>query len=172
VKPICPYCQKPAKLIDSAAVYNGRSYGLIWDCRPCDAYVGVHKGTENALGALADKETRRARMQAHAAFDPLWKREGMSRRGAYGLMQAVMGMTAEEAHISRMTVEQCRRLIHALGRDRQKPRIDSKPGVATPRTDHSLPDCGCTHVPPWEHCEHTEPALDGEELAHMRAISN
>ena len=154
MKPICPYCQKPAKLIDSAAVYNGRSYGLIWDCRPCDAYVGVHKGTENALGTLANHETRRARMRAHAAFDPLWQREGMSRKGAYGLMQAVMGMTAEEAHISRMTVEQCHRLIHALGRDRQKPRIDSKPGVATPRTDHSLPDCGCTHVAPWDTCAH------------------
>lgn len=40
------------------------------------------------------------------------------------------------------------------GRPR-KPRFDSKPGVATPRTDSRLPDCGCTHIAPWEHCEHT-----------------
>ena len=51
-------------------------------------------------------------------------------------------------------------------------KVMSKPGVSTKRTDFSLPDCGCAHVPPWEHCEHTEPALEGEELAHMRAISN
>lgn len=36
-----------------------------------------------------------------------------------------------------------------------KVRIDSKPGVATPRTDFSLPDCGCTHVAPWGRCEHS-----------------
>ena len=40
------------------------------------------------------------------------------------------------------------------GRPR-KPRIDSKPGVATLRTDHSLPDCGCTHVAAWSDCAHT-----------------
>lgn len=49
-------------------------------------------------------------------------------------------------------------------------RVDSKPGVSTPRTDPSLPDCGCTHVAPWEHCQHSETALEGAELAHIRSI--
>jgi hypothetical protein len=170
MSPVCPYCKKPAKLIDSAVVYNGRSYGLIWDCRPCDAYVGVQRGTENAMGTMANHETRRARIRAHEAFDPLWKREGMSRNGAYRLMQTVMNMTAEEAHISRMTADQCHRLIHALGWNEKKPRVDSKPGIATPRTDHGLIDCGCTDVAPWDHCQHSGPKLEGAELAHIRSI--
>lgn len=37
----------------------------------------------------------------------------------------------------------------------KKPRVDRKPGVATKRTDHSLPDCDCTHIAPWEHCQHS-----------------
>lgn len=49
-------------------------------------------------------------------------------------------------------------------------RKDSKPGVSTPRTDYSLPDCVCTHVAPWEDCEHTELQLDGDEAQHMRAL--
>jgi len=49
-------------------------------------------------------------------------------------------------------------------------RRDSKPGVATHRTDHTLTDCGCMHVAPWDHCQHSEPALDGTELAHIRSI--
>ncbi len=49
-------------------------------------------------------------------------------------------------------------------------RHDSKPAVATPRTDHTLTDCGCMHVAPWDHCQHSEPALDGAELAHIRSI--
>ncbi len=52
----------------------------------------------------------------------------------------------------------------------RKAKIDSKPGVATPRTDQSLPDCDCTHVAPWEHCWHSEPALEGAELSHIRSI--
>lgn len=34
---ICPYCQSPARLADSAEIY-GRSYGPIYLCKPCDAY--------------------------------------------------------------------------------------------------------------------------------------
>jgi hypothetical protein len=69
---------------------------------------------------------------------------------------------------------ECKKLMkpsHQRMKNR-KARIDSKPGVATHRTDHSLPDCGCTHVAPWEHCQHTETelALEGAELAHIRSI--
>lgn len=53
---------------------------------------------------------------------------------------------------------------------KKKPRVMSKPGVSTPRTDFSLPDCGCVHEPPWADCAHTEPELDGAELAHIRSI--
>lgn len=39
----CPYCGERAEFVDSAEVYHGQSYGLIYLCRPCDAYVGCHE---------------------------------------------------------------------------------------------------------------------------------
>lgn len=34
-------------------------------------------------------------------------------------------------------------------------------GGVTPLRDPSLPDCGCRHVAPWEHCEHTAATRQG-----------
>lgn len=39
----CDYCGKRAEFVDSKVVH-GRSYGMIYLCRHCMAYVGVHKG--------------------------------------------------------------------------------------------------------------------------------
>lgn len=82
---------------------------------------------------------------------------------------------SEEARNRRRAIESIYRTTGDVdGPDRSadpaKKRRDSKPGIATPRTEFSLPDCGCTHVAPWDHCHHTEPALDGAELAHIRSI--
>jgi len=40
----CPYCKGETKYVDSSLVY-GRSYGMMYLCEPCDAYVGVHHKT-------------------------------------------------------------------------------------------------------------------------------
>ena len=40
---ICPYCGKESELIDSAEIY-GESYGAMYICRGCDAYVGCYSG--------------------------------------------------------------------------------------------------------------------------------
>lgn len=111
---ICPYCSKPAVLTDSSAVYAGKSYGPIWFCKPCDAYVGVHHGTHTPLGTLADFETRAARKAAHAAFDPLWRAGKTTRTQAYLWMQRAMGLSRAEAHIARMTAEQCNKLVELI----------------------------------------------------------
>jgi hypothetical protein len=55
----CPYCGQPAIYVDSAAVYRIGSYGMIYLCRPCQAWVGVHPGTDQPLGRLANAELRR-----------------------------------------------------------------------------------------------------------------
>lgn len=55
---ICPYCGQPTEYVDSAALYHGISYGMIYLCRKCDAYVGVHRGTDKALGRLANRSLR------------------------------------------------------------------------------------------------------------------
>lgn len=115
-KVICPYCKKPAKLVDSAIVYGGKSYGLIWDCRPCDAYVGIHKndGRNAPLGRLANKELRAYKRHAHSVFDPLWQSGRMSRHEAYRTLQKLMGMSPKEAHIGEFDVADCKKLIQLM----------------------------------------------------------
>lgn len=154
---LCPYCGVKAEFVDSARVYRGKSYGMIYDCRPCNAYVGVHHGTANPLGTMADKETRVWRMRAHEAFDPLWKSNKMSRSAAYAEMSRRLGIPPEQAHISHMDAGQCQRVVNAFS--------DARPNASAPVArqcrDHSLPACGCTHVPPWVHCQHTLAACNG-----------
>jgi hypothetical protein len=78
----CRYCQQPARLLkcgDTGYPYR-RDYGSTWTCVPCQAWVGCHPGTEKSLGGLANSELRAAKMDAHAAFDPLWRRK-MERDG-------------------------------------------------------------------------------------------
>lgn len=121
----CPYCHRPAILVDSAEVYHGTSYGLIWLCRKCDAYVGTHKGTEEPLGRLANKELRDWKIKAHAAFDPLWQaklrkrraergpeyKQAYARGSGYKWLAVQMGISAQQCHLGMFDVEQCKRVI-------------------------------------------------------------
>lgn len=114
----CDYDGERAVFIDSAAVYGGRSFGMIWRCARCGAYVGVHEGTNNPLGRLANAELRRWKKAAHAAFDPLWRSGRMTRQEAYAHLQEIMGMTVGEAHIGRFDIPECRRLVQLLTTER------------------------------------------------------
>lgn len=105
----CPYCGKDSVFVDSKEIY-GKSYGMIYLCKPCDAYVGVHKNTDKALGRLANKELRGWKVQAHKSFDHLWKQKLFeSRRKAYEWLEEQMGI--KKPHIGEMDVEQCKEVI-------------------------------------------------------------
>lgn len=118
---ICPYCVKPAVLADSAEVYGGRSYGMIWLCRPCNAYVGVHKDNKNhiPLGRLANAELREWKKKAHTAFDPLWKakieRDGCSktkaRNAGYAWLAGQLGIKVKRCHIGMFDVDACKAVV-------------------------------------------------------------
>jgi hypothetical protein len=115
---ICSYCQSLAEYVDSSEVYNGRSYGMIYLCRPCRAWVGVHKGTDKPLGRLANKDLREWKIKAHAAFDPLWKakmRQGHSKKSArnsgYAWLAEQMGIPREACHVGMFDVEQCKQVV-------------------------------------------------------------
>jgi hypothetical protein len=41
---ICPYCNNLTAFVDSETIY-GKSYGMVYYCKDCDAYVGTHKGS-------------------------------------------------------------------------------------------------------------------------------
>jgi hypothetical protein len=110
IEVICPYCGRQAKFVDSKVVY-GRSYGMIYLCKDCDAYVGVHKGTDKPLGRLADKELRYWKMAAHDAFDPLWKTKKMKRNQAYKWLAERMRLSPEETHIGMFDIAKCKKVI-------------------------------------------------------------
>lgn len=117
----CAYCPRPAALLrlDQPGYPYQRDYGPVWTCVPCKAWVGCHPGTENALGRLANAELRRAKQEAHAAFDPLWKRKmvrdsctkGTARKAGYRWLSEQMGIPYKDTHIGEFDVQQCRRVV-------------------------------------------------------------
>lgn len=125
MKVVCPYCNNTAVFISSAVVYMGIDFGMIYLCRPCSAYVGVHRGTDKPLGTLANAELRSWRKRAHEAFDPLWKRKLMIRRAqrgpeyrqfwarnaGYHWLSSELGIPRDQCHIGLMNVEMCKRVI-------------------------------------------------------------
>ena len=120
----CPYCKIRAKLVDSKVVY-GRSYGPIWLCRPCDAWVGCHKDSNEhvPLGRLANKELRLWKVRAHSAFDPLWARKikrdscskSKARKSAYIWLAEKLQIPVKECHIGMFDVEICREVVAICG---------------------------------------------------------
>ena len=103
-KVYCDYCGRQAEYVDSKVVY-GKSYGMMYLCRNCMAYVGVHKGTDKPLGRLAN-----------AVFDPLWQRGRFRghRNAAYGWLAQKMGLPVEQTNIGMFDVAQCRKAIHII----------------------------------------------------------
>jgi hypothetical protein len=118
----CPYCNKPAVLrLSSAHLYHGRDYGPVWQCLPCEAWVGTHKDSKGyaPLGRLANAELRMAKMAAHAVFDPIWEslREkeniprNTARRQTYFWLSQQLGIAIRDCHIGMFDVEQCKRVV-------------------------------------------------------------
>lgn len=112
---VCPYCGEPSQFIDSSVIY-GKSYGMIYNCQLCDAYVGVHRGTDKALGRLADSELRYWKKQAHKAFDPIWKSGLMKRKAAYAWLSEKLQISPEYTHIGMMDIDGCQRVIEVCGK--------------------------------------------------------
>lgn len=119
---ICPYCGSVTEYVDSAIVY-GKSYGMIYICKPCDAYVGVHKGTDNALGRLANAELRHWKKEAHAHFDPIAKTDLINRiwpefipdtsnrTKAYIWLSGKMEIDVKYCHIGMFDIDQCKKVV-------------------------------------------------------------
>lgn len=112
---LCPYCGNKAELADTAEVYRGRSYGMMYICRPCQAWVGCHKGTNKPLGRLANEQLRHFKQKAHAAFDPLWQRGSRrrfeSRSAAYEWLAGKMRLSRDECHIGMFDVDDCKNVV-------------------------------------------------------------
>jgi hypothetical protein len=114
---LCPYCDTETVCVDSKTIY-GTSYGMIWLCEPCKAFVGTHRGTHRALGRVANAELRDWKKAAHAHFDPLWQRKmkqgyskQIAREKAYKWLSRVMGIPKDYTHIGMFNTEQCKKVI-------------------------------------------------------------
>lgn len=124
---MCPYCGGRAKLhMNSSRFYHGHNYGPVWACEPCGAWVGVHENSPTCkpLGRLSDARLRAAKIKAHAAFDPVWKRRvdekhesrNKARHWAYKWLADEVGLTVNQCHIGMFDVELCERVVEACSR--------------------------------------------------------
>lgn len=123
----CPYCSTPAELVTGDVLYPHRpdlASLKFWRCSPCGAHVGCHKRGAVAdgirsdgtlpLGRLANAELRRAKSQAHALFDEIWKSRRMGRRQAYAWLAKKLGIPQAECHIGMFDVDRCREVVRLI----------------------------------------------------------
>jgi hypothetical protein len=94
-------------------------FGHVYYCKPCEAWVGVHKGTNQSLGSVANKELRDWRIKAHAHFDPLWIKKiklqkcskTQARKAAYKWLAKELNLDVNNTHISWFEVDMCKKVI-------------------------------------------------------------
>ena len=111
----CPYCGAPTQLVDDIEIY-GKSYGTkCYVCKPCEAWVGCHKGTNKALGRVAKRELRELKRQAHESFDPIWEEGHLPRIGAYEILSIAFDLPPEQTHIGMFDEDMCRTVIALSG---------------------------------------------------------
>jgi len=126
----CPYCKRRANLVTGETVYPHRLelFGLkFYECIPCDARVGCHKGTTKPLGRLANAELRDWKMKAHAALDPMWISGYAKRWVAYAWLANALGIKKDACHIGLFDVDTCKRVI-ALSHERLREHVVSLEG--------------------------------------------
>lgn len=110
---ICPYCGKEAEWVSNEKIYGkryGKSY-MCYYCKSCDAYVGCHSNSRNALGTMANKELRGWRKKAHAVIDPLWKSRKYKRHTVYLRLSEWFG---EQVHVGESDIERCQEIIKVV----------------------------------------------------------
>jgi ssDNA-binding Zn-finger/Zn-ribbon topoisomerase 1 len=87
-----------------------------WGCSNYPACSGRHSAHPDGtpMGIPTDAETRKMRIKAHEAFDQLWKKWGYTRNESYQLLQTILRMTKDQAHIANFNKEQCEDLIKKI----------------------------------------------------------
>jgi hypothetical protein len=106
----CPYCSGPVDLVENSVIYKGHTYGdwpYAYDCRPCDAYVGLHPDTDVPLGTLANKALREARKKAKNEFHEWMELDRRNRNSAYQWLSEKMNLTVGECHFGWFNEDQC-----------------------------------------------------------------
>ena len=122
----CDYCHEPAVMQTGDKVYPDRpdlKTKLFWVCEPCRARVGCHPGSTKPLGRLADSQLRYWKIQAHKAFDPLWKSGDKKRSQAYRWLAREMKIDRDDTHIGMFDVNQCKQVVDVCLQKELKVRL-------------------------------------------------
>lgn len=128
--PRCPYCKDTALLVTGKKVYPKEEHKALWKknfwvCPDCDSRVGCHKDSTKPLGRLANRELRKARTDAHNAFDPLWKEKKMSRKKAYGWLSKKLKVPLEKCHIGMFGLDKCKEVINVCAKEKEEDSLGS-----------------------------------------------
>lgn len=113
---LCMECGSKTVRVRGSVIYpHRRDLHRKWfyKCK-CGAYCGCHNGTVAPLGLPCGPETRAARMDAHAAFDRLWRSGEMSRSEAYRWLAGVLGLSLDDCHIGKMNKAQALAVVAAV----------------------------------------------------------
>ncbi len=112
----CPYCGANATLRSASYVHGdaAKPDAMLYVCDrypKCDSYVGAHQKSHLPLGTLANGDLRNKRIQAHKAFDWLWKSGRMKKWQAYKWMEGKLALDSSQAHIGMFSEYMCDVLI-------------------------------------------------------------
>lgn len=112
--PKCLECDGYGRKVSGDKIYPHRQdlhSFVFWRC-DCGAYTGSHKNSPSNApkGLCAGPETRRARIDAHKAFDAIYRDKSLSRSDAYKWLADKMGITRKQCHIGYMNREQAERV--------------------------------------------------------------
>ena len=113
----CPECGARMQLRSTPRfTYRDGLPRQFYGCSRWPACPGSHGAHPDGspVGVPANRETKAARMRAHAAFDALWKGGELSRADAYRWMRKALQLDAAEAHIGRFDIDLCERLVAAV----------------------------------------------------------
>src|ERR1035437_6701611 len=113
----CPECGAPLLLKQG-------QHGSFFGCSQfrftgCSGTHSAHQQTGQPMGTPATADVKAARTRAHREFDQLWMTGRMTRSKAYVWLQKVLQLTKRDAHLAKMDLAQCERLmkaIHNLGK--------------------------------------------------------
>lgn len=117
----CPYCgaravRRPASAVYGAAARDPGAYLYVCARYPiCDAYVAAHQKTGLPMGTLANGNLRHKRIEAHRAFNRLWRDGYMDKWQAYKWLQAKLGLSERQAHIAMFSEYMCDQVIELCG---------------------------------------------------------
>lgn len=115
---ICRYCRAPVQLLSVEDVFGESEFsGKLYYCEACGARVGTRSGTDAPLGYLADAELRRWRRVLHEALDPIWQETQWPRSRAYSLIEEVLDVPEERAHVAMLSQPEIKNMVVWLMRN-------------------------------------------------------